>query len=89
MMWDHRRPFTFNTGDVIGYLNAGSDDQMGGGIEGAGGVGVLAKVIHLSDQKVGVGWGAWVTQSVKRPTSARSRSQIGRASCRERVCLYV
>lgn len=54
-MWDHRRPFTFNTGDVTGYLNAGGDDQMWGGIEGAGGVGVLAKVIHLSDQKVGVG----------------------------------
>ena len=47
-------------------------------------------------------WSAWVAQSVGHPTSAQvtiSRSvssspasgsvQIGRASCRERVCLYV
>lgn len=58
-MWDHRRPFTFNTGDVTGYLHAGSDDQMEsraeGGLEDAGEVGVLAKVICLSDQKGGGG----------------------------------
>ena len=35
----------------------------------------LAHALSLSLSKINKHWGAWVAQSVKRPTSARSRSR--------------